>query len=104
MASGYTKFNSILAAIEEELEGENERDDAKPTCRICIGEAKRPVVLSCGHLFCWACITHAADQEAEGQLCPRCKRPHNVQPEVHTHNVHVTNTGTRYGCTTRPTS
>ena len=77
---GHARFNAILAAIEEE-ELPREEEKGTPTCRVCLGEAKRPVQLSCGHVFCWMCIV-VDTTSVEGQACPRCKQPHNTTPEV----------------------
>ena len=78
---GLSKFTSHLVAIEEEFNdwelGENEVVD--PKCRICVEKAQRPVLLSCGHIFCWSCIVYAT---TGNQICPRCQAPHNLGPEV----------------------
>lgn len=80
MANGYAKFTAMLASIEEE-ELVREEEQGRPTCRVCLAEAKRPVQLSCGHIFCWHCIV-IDTISVEGQACPRCGKPHNTTPEV----------------------
>ena len=81
-ARGLRRFSSDLAAIEESLVETNISDDEirDPTCRICVSKAKRPVLLSCGHVFCWSCIVVATSWK--NKSCPRCLMPHNIGPEV----------------------
>ena len=78
---GLRRWDSELAAIEEEetLLDEDNDDFQMPTCRLCIEKAKRPVLLSCGHVFCWSCIVIAT---GHNRVCPRCKLPHSIGPEV----------------------
>jgi len=84
---GLSKFTSHLVAIEEEFNdwelGENEVVD--PKCRICVEKAQRPVLLSCGHIFCWSCIVYAT---TGNQICPRCQAPHNLGPEDMKKQIH----------------
>eukprot|EP01090_Pellita_catalonica_P006166 TRINITY_DN16366_c0_g1_i1.p1 TRINITY_DN16366_c0_g1~~TRINITY_DN16366_c0_g1_i1.p1 ORF type:complete len:197 (+),score=21.48 TRINITY_DN16366_c0_g1_i1:42-632(+) len=42
-------------------------------CNICLGEAKEPVVTSCGHLYCWPCIYKWTDMHRDCMSCPVCK-------------------------------
>lgn len=48
-------------------------EQKKYECRICIEEAKEPVVTPCGHMFCWSCIDKWLNQNNSHQLCPSCK-------------------------------
>lgn len=46
--------------------------DSKATkfeCSICLDVAKEPVVLRCGHLFCWPCIYFWNEKR---KTCPNC--------------------------------
>lgn len=40
-------------------------------CTLCLEELKDPGVVSCGHVFCWACI---GDWVREKPECPLCRR------------------------------
>ncbi|XP_063819282.1 E3 ubiquitin-protein ligase TRIM39-like [Pseudophryne corroboree] len=44
-------------------------------CSICLDVCTDPIVLSCGHNFCWACIPNVLDtQEGSGiSTCPDCR-------------------------------
>lgn len=42
-------------------------------CRICLEDAKEPVVTQCGHLFCWGCMDKWLSQNKSTLLCPVCK-------------------------------
>ena len=50
-----------------------------PTCRLCLEKSTRPVILSCGHVFCYCCI-HTA-YTWKNQTCPRCHAPHLTNAE-----------------------
>lgn len=51
-----------------------------PSCAICL-ETSNPsmkVMLSCGHVFCWTCISQYVKKEQEETrvaACPQCKKP-----------------------------
>ncbi|VDK83992.1 unnamed protein product [Litomosoides sigmodontis] len=50
-------------------------DDSKYECSICYKEAVNPVVLSCGHFYCWECIDEWLSKYAcSKKQCPFCKR------------------------------
>jgi len=44
-------------------------------CIICIETAQEPVVVKCGHLFCWPCIYEWTNNKAGIASCPVCKNP-----------------------------
>lgn len=67
-----------LERIQEESD-EEDIDPADLVCRICCGQAKRPVQLSCEHIFCWTCLVSASSWHAES--CPSCHMPHSMRPE-----------------------
>ena len=42
-------------------------------CKICIEEAKEPIVTQCGYLFCWPCILQWQEtKNTEIIPCPLC--------------------------------
>lgn len=45
-------------------------------CTLCLEELKDPSVVSCGHVFCWACI---GDWVREKPECPLCRREALIQ-------------------------
>ncbi|KAA0163047.1 hypothetical protein FNF28_04437 [Cafeteria roenbergensis] len=40
-------------------------------CSICLGPVQQPVVTTCGHLYCWACLHRWMSQGSP--RCPACK-------------------------------
>lgn len=42
-------------------------------CRICLEDAKEPVVTQCGHLYCWGCMNKWLSQNHSTLQCPVCK-------------------------------
>lgn len=42
-------------------------------CNICLEMAREPVVTSCGHLFCWACLYRWLHVHSNTKECPVCK-------------------------------
>ncbi|EEF39344.1 uncharacterized protein LOC8260850 [Ricinus communis] len=42
-------------------------------CNICLELATDPVVTSCGHLFCWACLYQLLHVDSDSKECPVCK-------------------------------
>ncbi|OCH84503.1 hypothetical protein OBBRIDRAFT_864110 [Obba rivulosa] len=50
-----------------------------PTCVICLDTLKDPAALSCGHVFCYECITRVAaavTPYSAQHFCPTCKHPY----------------------------
>ena len=41
------------------------------TCSVCMDELTKPVKLSCGHVFCEACIAQWFEKE---DTCPLCRK------------------------------
>ena len=41
------------------------------TCSVCMDELKCPIKLSCGHVFCEACIAQWFEKE---DTCPLCRK------------------------------
>uniref|UniRef100_A0A0R3S3L3 RING-type E3 ubiquitin transferase n=1 Tax=Elaeophora elaphi TaxID=1147741 RepID=A0A0R3S3L3_9BILA len=50
-------------------------EESRYECSICYKEAVNPVVLSCGHFYCWECIDEWMNKYAYvKKQCPICKR------------------------------
>jgi peroxin-10 len=43
---------------------------SRESCRICYGEMENRSATSCGHVFCWGCITKTLEMSPE---CPVCR-------------------------------
>eukprot|EP01052_Picozoa_sp_SAG31_P002215 SAG31_NODE_76_length_27534_cov_13.661868_3_plen_616_part_00 len=56
------------------------------TCGVCLDILKKPVVLSCGHRFCWHCAASSCVCAASsvGFSCPLCRRVQSMTLEVFT--------------------
>ncbi|XP_063300322.1 E3 ubiquitin-protein ligase TRIM11-like [Pelobates fuscus] len=53
------------------------------TCAICLTIYTEPVILPCGHSFCWACIENVLDtQGVRGYSCPECRQLFNTRPNL----------------------
>lgn len=66
-----------LAALRGKLEGLRERvtDLANKTCPICYDNYTNPIVLSCSHVFCGACLINWMRAESGPRSCPACRAP-----------------------------
>ncbi|KAF2797790.1 hypothetical protein K505DRAFT_322310 [Melanomma pulvis-pyrius CBS 109.77] len=51
-------------------------DEANRKCTLCLEEMKDPSVTTCGHVFCWTCISDWAREKPE---CPLCRQSCLVQ-------------------------
>lgn len=49
---------------------ETDSDEARDLCILCFSKKKIPSSASCGHVFCWRCITEAAQKDSR---CPLCR-------------------------------
>ncbi|XP_038607957.1 E3 ubiquitin-protein ligase TRIM68-like [Tachyglossus aculeatus] len=46
------------------------------TCPVCLDFFRNPVIIGCGHSFCWRCISGWAEAEFQaGFPCPECRAP-----------------------------
>jgi len=57
---------------EEKYDYAIELNSSNIRCSICLENIKFPTATSCGHLFCWNCITDYCNKKAE---CPLCRKP-----------------------------
>lgn len=63
-------MNSSEAAQEAD---ERSNSVSNFECNICLEMAREPVVTSCGHLFCWACLYRWLHVHSNTKECPVCK-------------------------------
>lgn len=43
-------------------------------CHICLDTVQSPVVTTCGHLYCWACLDRwMCSRNSNAKACPLCK-------------------------------
>ncbi|XP_040197923.1 E3 ubiquitin-protein ligase TRIM21-like [Rana temporaria] len=58
---------------------------AELKCAVCLKIYTNPVMLKCGHNFCWDCISRVLDtQEESGDyVCPVCRKGSRSRPELH---------------------
>lgn len=60
-------------------DGNYRLQDCQPTCPICLGaNVKSPITLSCGHTFCWSCLSKAVEHRFTS--CPLCRMEQSIDP------------------------
>lgn len=80
-ASDLQKWTHTPANDKPKYELENEETmawigGANRKCTLCLEEMKDPSVTTCGHVFCWTCISDWAREKPE---CPLCRQNCLVQ-------------------------
>ncbi|KAM5124945.1 E3 ubiquitin-protein ligase TRIM21-like [Mantella aurantiaca] len=57
---------------------------AELECSICLNIYTDPVMLKCGHNFCWICIDHVLDTQggSGGYSCPECRQKFQDRPAL----------------------
>lgn len=64
-----------VATSGDTLEDNNGRAEgvSRRKCPLCLGSLKAPTLTSCGHVFCWKCVTGWCAQSKD--QCPLCRHP-----------------------------
>lgn len=53
-------------------------------CPVCLDVLNNPVVLSCAHRFCWACLAGASMFTSHNSSCPVCRKQQSLDPRDYT--------------------
>jgi len=53
-------------------------------CPVCLDVLNNPVVLSCAHRFCWACLAGASMFTSHNSSCPVCRKQQSLDPRNYT--------------------
>jgi 5'-AMP-activated protein kinase catalytic alpha subunit len=78
----YTSVKLAQITVKTELlglkviPGQNVNENSF-TCSICLDVLCNPVVLSCTHRFCWACLSETSERM---QACPVCRKDQKLDP------------------------
>ncbi|XP_073479290.1 E3 ubiquitin-protein ligase TRIM39-like [Aquarana catesbeiana] len=58
---------------------------AELECSVCLNIYTDPVMLRCGHNFCWSCIDRVLDTQegSGGYSCPECREKFQGRPALH---------------------
>lgn len=60
-------------------DGNFRMNESSLSCPICLDSAvKSPISLSCGHIFCWSCLSKAAEHQFHS--CPLCRKEQSIDP------------------------
>eukprot|EP01127_Copromyxa_protea_P015444 TRINITY_DN4442_c0_g1_i2.p1 TRINITY_DN4442_c0_g1~~TRINITY_DN4442_c0_g1_i2.p1 ORF type:complete len:200 (+),score=13.00 TRINITY_DN4442_c0_g1_i2:122-721(+) len=68
----FTKVPAIRSQKSGEVADASALWSKTGKCSLCMEVRSNPTSTSCGHLFCWECITEWCNTKAE---CPLCRRP-----------------------------
>lgn len=65
--------NNINSSEDVQEADERSNSVSNFECNICLEMAREPVVTTCGHLFCWACLYRWLHVHSTAKECPVCK-------------------------------
>jgi hypothetical protein len=60
--------------------------EADVTCAVCFEGMKEPILLQCGHTFCYSCLVRCAETKV---LCPMCREPFIIPTKVEMSNGEI---------------
>ena len=75
-------FIFFVSITKEKAEWPDAPDSVE--CPICITYLEKPVLLSCGHVFCFSCIDHWKRKSVQPK-CPLCRHMISAQDEFTVH-------------------
>ena len=83
LATAFTHAQCVASEIVAALTSSSVAKSDDYSCCICLDVLNMPVVLSCAHRFCYACLRAASDHEHAS--CPLCKKETDLDPA----NFHI---------------
>ena len=83
LATAFTHAQCVASEIVAALTSSSVATSDDYSCCICLDVLNMPVVLSCAHRFCYACLRTASDHEHAA--CPLCKKETDLDPA----NFHI---------------
>ena len=70
---------------DEVQEKSDELSVSTGKCSLCLGPRKVTTATSCGHLFCWSCVTEWCNSKPECPLCRTPQKKSDLLPVYHFH-------------------